>query len=271
MRLIQHKREAYWFYRFLSSLYDRWINPLFWTPAMRTTALRLARLDDRSLLTIDVGAGTGFTSEGIVEHVAPERVTLLDQSPHQLARAAAKQSLSACHFVRGDAEALPFATDGFDRYVSAGSVEYWPQPGLAIAEAYRVLRPGGIALLVGPLPPAGRVARWLADVWMLFPRERDYGSWFAAAGFTAIRTVPVAPEWHRDARAPYGLAIAGTKPVPGPSPLAPVEPRERLDQPMTPIRWLRFAVRFVIGSAAGAAFVPVAAVLALRERLRRRR
>jgi MPBQ/MSBQ methyltransferase len=271
MRLIQHKREAYWFYRFLSLLYDRWINPLFWTPAMRKTSLRLARLDDQSLLTVDVGAGTGFTSEGIVEHVAPERVTLLDQSPHQLARAAAKPSLSACHFVRGDAEALPFATDGFDRYVSAGSVEYWPQPELAIAEAYRVLRPGGIALLVGPLPPAGRVARWLADVWMLFPRERDYGNWFATAGFTAIRSVHVAPEWHRDARAPYGLAIAGTKPVPGPSPLASAKPRERLDQPMTPIRWLRFAVRFVIGSAAGAAFVPIAALLALRERLRRRR
>ena len=31
MRLIQHKREAYWFYRFLSRGYDRWVNPLFWT------------------------------------------------------------------------------------------------------------------------------------------------------------------------------------------------------------------------------------------------
>ena len=31
MRLIQHKREAFWFYRFLSLGYDRWVNPLFWT------------------------------------------------------------------------------------------------------------------------------------------------------------------------------------------------------------------------------------------------
>ena len=31
MGLIQHKREAYWFYRFLSLGYDRWVNPLFWT------------------------------------------------------------------------------------------------------------------------------------------------------------------------------------------------------------------------------------------------
>ena len=39
MRLIQHKREAFWFYRFLSLGYDRWVNPLFWTPAMRALAL----------------------------------------------------------------------------------------------------------------------------------------------------------------------------------------------------------------------------------------
>ena len=35
MRLIQHKREAFWFYRFLSPLYDSWVNPLFWTLDMR--------------------------------------------------------------------------------------------------------------------------------------------------------------------------------------------------------------------------------------------
>ena len=45
MRLIQHKREAYWFYRFLSLGYDRWVNPLFWTAAMRALALDEARLE----------------------------------------------------------------------------------------------------------------------------------------------------------------------------------------------------------------------------------
>src|SRR4051812_10190044 len=67
--LIQHKREAYWFYRFLSLGYDRWVNPLFWTPEMRDEALRHAALDDRALSTVDVGAGTGFTTEGIVGRV----------------------------------------------------------------------------------------------------------------------------------------------------------------------------------------------------------
>src|SRR5262245_27034077 len=71
MRLIQHKREAYWFYRFLSLGYDDWVNPLFWTPEMRSQALAAARLDRPDLETLDAGAGTGFTTEGIVEQVEP--------------------------------------------------------------------------------------------------------------------------------------------------------------------------------------------------------
>ena len=66
MRFIQHKAEAYWFYRVVSLGYDRWINPLFWTEAMRDDALALARLDRPDLETVDVGAGTGFTTAGIV-------------------------------------------------------------------------------------------------------------------------------------------------------------------------------------------------------------
>ena len=95
MRLIQHKREAYWFYRFLSLGYDRWVNPLFWTPAMRTRALAEGRLDG-DVTVLDVGAGTGFTTEGIVERIAASRVTMLDQSPHQLARSRSKPALEAC-------------------------------------------------------------------------------------------------------------------------------------------------------------------------------
>src|SRR5215218_9657421 len=93
MRFTQGKREAYWFYRFVSPLYDRWVNPLFWTPELRTAALALARLDDPRLRTLDVGAGTGFSTVGIVERVAAGAVTMLDQSHDQLRRADAKPEL----------------------------------------------------------------------------------------------------------------------------------------------------------------------------------
>jgi MPBQ/MSBQ methyltransferase len=271
MRFVQHKREAYWFYRVLSPLYDRWINPLFWTPAMRSAALRLAALDDRGLRTLDVGAGTGFSSEGIVEHVDPTAVTLLDQSPDQLRRAGLKQDLAGCNLVLGDAERLPFEEDAFDRYVSCGSIEYWPDPQRAIAEAYRVLRPGGVALVVGPLPPGGRLARWLAEAWMLFPTDTQYVEWFTKAGFQSLETAYVDAPWQRNGGSPFGLAIAGRKRASGASPAGQHSPAEDLYEPLTVGRRARFVLRLILGSLAGAAFIPIGVALNLRARLARRR
>jgi len=269
MRLIQHKTEAYWFYRFLSAGYDRWVNPLFWTTRMRAQALDSARLEHPGLRTLDAGAGTGFTTEGIVERIDPACVTMLDQSPHQLARAAGRPTLAACEKRLGDAEALPFETDTFDRYVSAGSIEYWPDPARGIAEAYRVLRADGIALMVGPVPPGDRILRRLAELWMLFPTEDEYRGWFEQAGFIDIELRAVAPDWYRDHRSRYAVAVSGRKPRAGAPAAAQAGPREALGEPMTLRRRLVFAARFVAGSLAGAAFVPVGAALALRARLRR--
>jgi MPBQ/MSBQ methyltransferase len=267
VRFIQHKAEAYWFYRVVSVGYDRWINPLFWTAAMRDRALAVARLDRRDLDVVDVGAGTGFTTEGIVACVAAERVTMIDQSPHQLARAKDKPRLGAARKKLGDAEALPLPTDAVDRYVSAGSIEYWPDPQRAIAEAYRVLRPGGVATVIGPLRRTHPIARRLSDAWMLFPTEDEYTAWMERAGFTDLRRVHVAPDWWRDEWDPYGVAIAGVKPAAGeppialPSPLAGEDVRDRLGA-------MRLA-RFALGSLAGAAFIPVALWFRLRARLQR--
>jgi MPBQ/MSBQ methyltransferase len=270
MRLIQHKKEAYWFYRFLSLGYDRWVNPLFWTPRMRARALADARLDDPGLSVLDAGAGTGFTTEGIVERVPAERVTMLDQSPHQLARARAKPALAACRKVLGDAEALPFADDTFDRYVSAGSIEYWPDPQRGIAEAYRVVKAGGTALVIGPVRPAGRLVRALAEAWMLFPSAEEYERWFTEAGFASVTATELAPDWYRDHRSPYAVAVSGVKPTPGPSPLPYVAAVEDVHRPLGAAERARVAARFVLGSAAGALFVPIGAALALRARVARR-
>jgi MPBQ/MSBQ methyltransferase len=264
MRLIQHKREAYWFYRFLSLGYDRWVNPLFWTAAMRELALDPGSLE-RGQTVLDAGAGTGFTTEGIVARVDASAVTMLDQSPHQLERSRRKAALADCERVLGDAENLPFADDTFDRYVSAGSIEYWPDPQRGIAEAYRVVRSGGRALIVGPVRPANRVARALAETWMLFPSVSEYREWMSRAGFEDVRVVELAPTWYRDRRGPYALAISGVKPRPGPSPAPPPAPAE------APPSRLRFALRFVAGSAAGALFIPIAVALTLRDRVAAKR
>lgn len=119
-RFIQHKKEAFWFYRFLSIVYDHIINPGHWTEDMRDAALEPADLNNRNMIVLDVGGGTGFTTLGIVKHVDAKNVAILDQSPHQLAKAKQKEPLKACKFIEGDAEDLQFPTDYADRYVSAG-------------------------------------------------------------------------------------------------------------------------------------------------------
>src|SRR5687767_8866246 len=214
---------------------------------MREVALDAADLGDRGLRTLDCGAGTGFTTEGIVARVDPANVTMIDQSPHQLARARAKPALGGVEKLEGDAEALPFGDDAFDRYVSAGSIEYWPDPQRGIAEAYRVLREGGVGVVMGPVRPAGRIVRALADVWMLFPSVSEYREWFERAGFSDVQVVPVAPDGYRDTRVPYAVAVSGVAGA-GASSLALPPPSERLDAKGGR---LRSALRFAVGSLAG--------------------
>ena len=52
--------------------------------------------------------------------------------------------------------------------------EYWPEPQRGICEAYRVVRPGGLACMIGPVHPTFPLSRAMADLWMLFPTEEEY-------------------------------------------------------------------------------------------------
>lgn len=268
MRLIQHKREAYWFYWYLSNFYDKFVNPLFWTPRMRDESLVLAELDAPDLTVIDVGSGTGFTTQGIVQHIPPARVTCVDQSPHQMAKARRKPELQGCTFQLGDAENLPYPDNAFDRYVSAGSIEYWPDPAQGIAESFRVIKPGGVALMIGPLEPEHSLGRWIANTWMLFPKESEYRQWYEQAGFEDIKIHYIRPAWFHG-KAEYGLAIAGRKSGNWKWEMGNSEEREQhtgsptnptitYDEPMSLGRRLQLIWRVIAGSSVAFLFIPAA-------------
>lgn len=258
MRLIQHKKEAYWFYRYLSIFYDKLVNPLFWTRWMRDQGLELAKLEENDISVIDVGSGTGFTTQGIIKFVNTSSVTCMDQSPHQMAKAKQKKELEGCTFLIGDAENIPVDTDSFDRYVSAGSIEYWPNPQRGINESYRVIKPGGIALMIGPLQPKSWFARLMADTWMLFPSDEEYKKWYHHAGFENIEYKYLKPHWYPDDKG-YAIAISGQKMRPGHSPNpAPILEKESGGNQMSLERRLLMMVRIIVGSAAGFVFIPIA-------------
>lgn len=52
--------------------------------------------------------------------------------------------------VRGDALAMPFPDGSFDRVIASEILEHIPHDTAAMAELYRVLRPGGIAAVTVP-------------------------------------------------------------------------------------------------------------------------
>src|SRR4030095_9399865 len=257
MHLIQHKKEAYWFYRFLSVFYDKLVNPLFWTKKMRDECQELADFNSKDLKVIDVGSGTGFNTEGIIGKINAENITCVDQSPHQMAKARKKTSLKDCTFIIGDAEQLPVESNQFDRYISAGSIEYWPHPQQGIHEAMRVIKPGGIALIIGPLEPKAWLTRVLATIWMLFPKDEEYRIWMKQAGFTDIKVKYTSPHWVSK-NVKYGIAIAGKKPqlisTPGSEHTSPQEEKETKGL----FRSLLLIGRVIIGSLAGFLFIPIA-------------
>ncbi|KAG6438277.1 hypothetical protein SASPL_103214 [Salvia splendens] len=271
-RFIQHKKEAFWFYRFLSIVYDHVINPGHWTEDMRDDALEPADLNHRDLTVVDVGGGTGFTTLGIAKHVDAKNVTILDQSPHQLAKARQKEPLKECTIIEGDAEDLPFPTDSVDRYVSAGrdkpiSIEYWPDPQRGIREAYRVLRLGGKACLIGPVYPTFWLSRFFADAWMLFPKEEEYIEWFEKAGFKNVQLKRIGPKWYRGVRRHgliMGCSVSGVKASSGDSPLQLGPKAEDVSKPVNP---LVFLARLILGAIAGAYYVLVPIYMWLKDQI----
>ena len=63
-------------------------------------------------------------------------------------------------------------------------------------------RADGTALVIGPVRPANRVARWLAETWMLFPSPRSTRAWMEDAGFSDVRGANSRPDWYREQRGP---------------------------------------------------------------------
>jgi demethylmenaquinone methyltransferase/2-methoxy-6-polyprenyl-1,4-benzoquinol methylase len=180
MGVLEDKRRARTFYKYLSKVYDR-INPFIWNAEMRTEAIDQLDLSPDSAV-LDIGCGTGFATEGLLQEV--DMVHGLDQSTHQLAKAQAKFGTDGpVRFYRGDAERLPFRDDSFDVVWSSGSIEYWPNPVDALRECRRVARPGGQVLIVGPDYPSNTLFQKLADAIMLFYDEAEADRMFEAAGF----------------------------------------------------------------------------------------
>ena len=120
---------------------------------------------------VDLGSGAGFDALLAAQMVGPDgRVLGIDMTPAMLGKArdnAQLLELGNIDFREGYLEALPVENDSVDVVISNGVINLCPDKATVMAEAFRVLKPGGrlqIAdIIVGKAVPDGAkqdIALW---------------------------------------------------------------------------------------------------------------
>src|SRR6201993_2405807 len=115
----------------------------------RALATRLRDVLPQGGDVLEVAPGPGYFAIEMAKGGA-YRVTGLDVSRTmvELARANAAEAGAAVGFRRGDASAMPFGDDSFDLLTCSAAFKNFSEPHKALEEMYRVLRPGGTALVL---------------------------------------------------------------------------------------------------------------------------
>ena len=171
----------------------------------------------RPFAVIDVAGGTGDVAFRIAEAGGTgTRVMVCDINEEMLAvgrERAAERGLDAqVTFMAGNAEKLPFPDRGYDACTIAFGIRNVPRIDVALAEFYRVLRPGGRLLCLefstvdvpgldalydfysfNVIPSLGRAVagdaeayRYLVESIRRFPKPQAFADMITAAGFRRV-------------------------------------------------------------------------------------
>src|SRR5687767_8458657 len=181
----------------VAAYYDEFLGPLFFEPY----AIEVAkRIDPTAVSTaLEIAAGTGRVTRHIRERIAASaKLIASDISEDMLAEAKKKLSHLDIDWQNIDAQQLPFRDNSIDLVVCCFGYMFVPDKPKAFAEAYRVLRPGGVFLfttwdklehnavsytsrllaekyLKGPLPESYNLAVSMSDEVVIRPLLEDAG------------------------------------------------------------------------------------------------
>lgn len=169
--------------------WDRLRSELF---GVRPELYALLGLLDPSLTVADLGCGTGQLAEAVAPFV--QRVIAVDESAAMLRAARTRlHGVAGAEVRHGTLEALPLEARTVDLAVMSLVLPYVADPALALAEAQRVLRPGGRLLIVDMMPHEHEEYRQaMGHVW-LGVSAAQLEQWAGTAGFTAVRVHPLPP------------------------------------------------------------------------------
>ena len=128
---------------------------------LQRLAERLSAFPQASIL--DMGCGAGHASFTAAQNV--KQVVAYDLSAQMLdvvTLAAKEKGLDNIAIRQGYAESLPFEDGTFDVVISRYSAHHWHDVGRALREVNRVLKPGGVVIVMDVMSPGHPVR----DIWL---------------------------------------------------------------------------------------------------------
>jgi ArsR family transcriptional regulator len=205
--LAERKRRSA---EFFAASADRWEDLRRTLYGARAEFLPLLGFLDPAWTVGELGIGTG----GLAAALAPfvHRIVGVDRSRAMLDAARERlDGLDGVELREGELESLPVDDAELDLAILSLVLHYVVEPGEALGEAFRALRPGGRLLVVdmrahdrGPA-----YAQDMGHVWPGFDPEQMKG-WLEAAGFRDVHLGPLSPD--PDAEGPLLFLAAGRKP-----------------------------------------------------------
>lgn len=142
---------------------------------------------------LDIGCGGGAALQSMSRRVPEGHLTGVDYSPVSVKTS--RQTNEAdirggrMEILEASVEHLPFADESFDKIVTVESFYFWPEPAENLKEVLRVLKKGGVFLLVADIyQREGLEKRALENVEqyrMFNPTKEEFGKLFEQAGFAS--------------------------------------------------------------------------------------
>ena len=165
---------------------------------------------------LDLAGGTGDLAQLVRSRIGPDgQVVLCDISSGMLTQGRDRlldEGLTDIPVVQGDASALPFESESFDRILVGFGLRNFTDPSACLREMHRILRPGGLALVLEfsepsawleplyhtythqILPRLGELVagsrdsyRYLAESIAVHPDQRTLREMMRAAGFASCQ------------------------------------------------------------------------------------
>ncbi|MBK1790082.1 metalloregulator ArsR/SmtB family transcription factor [Persicirhabdus sediminis] len=155
----------------------------------------------------DLGAGEGTLSQLLAQ--SAEKVIAVDNSKKMVElgqRLAVTNELPNLHYRLGDIESVPISDGSVDLAILSQALHHAHRPERALAEAFRILQPGGKLMILDLLQHNFEKARdHYADVWLGFS-EVELAEMMEHAGFIKIHTTIV----DREEQSPHFQTLLAT-------------------------------------------------------------